>query len=285
MEEEEENVEYENTLFSKPGRRDRKKYYNHKHIPVNKNVRIYLETKLFFSAFYLDIDETPISYEINKLRQVPQESNHQNNTTTYQILNMDTLDMAQEFRQEGYCPLVLNMASKFMPGGGVAKGSTAQEEVIFRRTNAFMTHPADWYPMNENEVIYSPSLHVIRDKQYNFLPENKQFTTSLIAVPAICKPVLRKNAYANKSDLNLMRSKIESIFKIGLMHKHDSLVLGALGCGAYRNPSSEVSQLFSEMCKKYKGSFKKIGFAILVVKSTDTENLLQFREELNQFNS
>ena len=36
--------------------------------------------------------------------------------------------------------------------------------------------------------------------------------------------------------IDIPRNKIRTVFRIGLMYGHDSLVLGAFGCGAFRNP-------------------------------------------------
>jgi len=199
------------------------------------------------------------------------------NDTTIQVDNMDTLDMAILFRREGLNPLVLNMASKFKPGGGVSKGATAQEEVIFRRTNACMTHPPEWYPLEDNEVIYSPQVHIFMDAGYKFMKESDQSVVSMLANHAIRRPNLYKGDFTN-DDYDLTYSKIEAIFKIAIIHGHDSMVLGALGCGAYRNPPDEIVNIFKECLVKYKKYFKKIGFGILVVKDSDNINLTLFNE-------
>lgn len=47
-----------------------------------------------------------------------------------------------------------------------------------------------------------------------------------------------------------IKNKIRTIFRIGLIHGHDSLVLGALGCGAFRNPPRHVAQLFHEVMEE-----------------------------------
>ena len=62
-----------------------------------------------------------------------------------------------------------------------------------------------------------------------------------------------------------IKNKIRTIFRIGLAHGHDSLVLGALGCGAFRNPPRHVARLFYEVMDEleFKNKYRRIVFAIL----------------------
>lgn len=188
--------------------------------------------------------------------------------------------MAIDYVNAGFNPLVLNMASAFKPGGGVANGKIAQEEELFRRSNAHQTHPIKWYPLKEMEVIYSPQVIICknsRDKKYKYI---KPISVSMIACAAIKDPKLDNMQYSPE-DYLLMYNKIESIFKIAILHKHDSLVLGAIGCGVYYNPPVEVAKIFHIVTNKYGTYFKKIGFGILVVKNSDVENLNTFKSEFN----
>ena len=60
-------------------------------------------------------------------------------TEQISIRNMDSLEAAKELINQGFRPAVLNMASFSTPGGGVERGSQAQEEIICRRTNLLMS--------------------------------------------------------------------------------------------------------------------------------------------------
>ena len=62
-----------------------------------------------------------------------------------------------------------------------------------------------------------------------------------------------------------IKNKIRTIFRIGLVHGHDSLVLGALGCGAFRNPPRHVARLFHEVMDEpeFKNKYRRVVFAIL----------------------
>ena len=58
---------------------------------------------------------------------------------------------------------------------------------------------------------------------------------------------------------------MRTIFRIGLLHHHDSLVLGALGCGAFRNPPAHIARLFHAVMEEeeFKNKYKLLVFAIL----------------------
>lgn len=190
--------------------------------------------------------------------------NEMTNKYTISVVNMDTILAAIELCKEGLKPAVLNMASEYKPGGGVASGKTAQEECIFRRTNAFMTIPVDWYPLDAvKDLIYSKKVVIVKnDDDFDILPMSSQFEISLITLPGIRKPKLHFGNYSSE-DRQIMSDKIESIFKVAILNNVDSLVLGALGCGVFNNPPQEVANIFKGMINNYGKYFKKIVFAVL----------------------
>ena len=240
----------------------------------NNLIEEWHNTKRYFDNKKIKVPQS-IKYDICALDNIIDVDI--NNEAIIEIFNSDTFNLAIDYVNQGYNPLVLNMASSYKPGGGVRNGKTAQEEELFRRSNAHQTHPENYYPFKETEVIYSPQVTICkdsRDKKYKYI---KDVNVSMIACAAIRSPKLIQNKYS-KIDYNLMYKKIESIFLVGILHKHDCLVLGALGCGVYCNPSSQVAEIFYIMVNKYKKYFKKIGFAILVVKNSDKENLDTFKQ-------
>lgn len=56
------------------------------------------------------------------------------------VKNDDSIHCGHQLQQEGYNPVVLNLASRRNPGGGVKNGSRAQEESLFRSTNLFLSN-------------------------------------------------------------------------------------------------------------------------------------------------
>lgn len=186
------------------------------------------------------------------------------------INNEDTLVMAEKFVKDGLNPAVLNMASNFKPGGGVRNGSSAQEEELFRRSNYFKVMYEEGYPLGKSDIIYSPKVTVIKDEHYKNFNKERRFDVAMIGCAAVRNPKITTDDSENsqcqfvyKGDYNLMKYKIESIFQTAYYHNNDSLVLGALGCGAFHGPSHVIASIMKEMVEKYNRCFKKIGFAVL----------------------
>jgi uncharacterized protein (TIGR02452 family) len=63
----------------------------------------------------------------------------------------------------------------------------------------------------------------------------------------------------------IMLNKIRTIFRMGVEHGKDALVLGAFGNGAYKLPVEDVVQLFKRVMAEpeFKNKFKLLVFAIL----------------------
>lgn len=74
------------------------------------------------------------------------------------VRNDDSIHCGHTLQLEGYNPVVLNLASRRNPGGGVKNGSRAQEESLFRSTNLFlrctamrnMQRTTDWRKVASN---------------------------------------------------------------------------------------------------------------------------------------
>lgn len=183
------------------------------------------------------------------------------------VVNADTLTTANELVDEGLNPLVLNMASNICPGGGVKRGSRAQEEELFRRTNYDKCTNRKFYPIGNDQFIVTEDVTVVKDEAYNLLRD--PFKLDFIAIAAIRQPALDYNTsndqpqYMDDEDYKLMEQKIDAIFRYAAYQEKDSLVLGALGCGAFGNPCSRVANMFKEALERYRKYFVKITFAVL----------------------
>ena len=179
------------------------------------------------------------------------------------VENCDSFEMARKLSEGDNLTMVLNLASDYNSGGGVRKGSRAQEEDLYRKSNYYQANNPKLYPLNSFEVIYSPLVHVIKNENYVLL--QNACPVSCLAVAALRNPKLTedKKDYHNSIDSQLMLEKIEMIFKVAILHNHHNIVLGALGCGAFHNPPYAIAVIFKDAVEKYKHYFKTIGFAIL----------------------
>ncbi len=201
--------------------------------------------------------------------------------TEFVVENLDSFEASKKLSEEGFNPIVLNMANRQRPGGGVLTGSNAQEETLVRRSNLFLSlfqyynKYADkfgiprskfQYPMDRDfGGIYSPNITVFRsERKFGFAFLDKPFKTSVVSVAAINRPTL-DNDRLTESTIIGTKNKIRTILRIGLINGHDAIVLGAFGCGAFRNPPSHMAELFEEVINEpeFKNKYKKISFAIL----------------------
>lgn len=155
---------------------------------------------------------------------------------------------------------LLNLANAYSPGGGVIVGCKAQEEDICRRTNLYHSLVVLEYPIKNDEIICSENVYVVKDVNYNTL--NTPFIIDCVLTKAaINSPVLINRMY-NDTDRADMKARIELILNTATKYNLDSIVLGAFGCGAFKNPAHEVAVLFKEVISKYT-NFDNIVFAIL----------------------
>jgi uncharacterized protein (TIGR02452 family) len=181
--------------------------------------------------------------------------------TYVEVVNDDVLAVANRLHTDGEKNiLVLNLASDYRAGGGVERGAMAQEEELFRRSNYFMNLDNTFYPLEPASVVYTPNVLIVKDRHYTDL--GTPFTVSMLAVAAIRNPKLTKKGEYYDSDYKIMFDSIHNIFKIAYMMNHETLVLGALGCGAFHNPPTEVIKIYNIFLEKYDGCFKNVVFAV-----------------------
>jgi uncharacterized protein (TIGR02452 family) len=204
--------------------------------------------------------------------------------TEYSVINADCLETARLMVKSGFKPCVLNLASRQNPGGGVLSGAGAQEENIFRRSNLFLSlygfapyareydivKRKESYPLNRNTGgIYSADITVFRGSERNgYCLLRNPYKVSFVTVPAINGPdLVNKNGklYIVDHLVSPAKEKIRTILRIAGKYKHDCLVLGAFGCGAFANPPHHIAELFREVfCEnEFNSKFKLVIFSIL----------------------
>jgi uncharacterized protein (TIGR02452 family) len=184
------------------------------------------------------------------------------------VVNRDTFRVCQDLieAKKGYSVCALNMASSYHPGGGWEKGSMAQEEELFRRSNYFLTLKHHFYPLKPGCVVYSPLISIIKDEDYEDL--RRPVSVAMIAAAAPKYPDAQVDSnkvmrYSHRKDFETVKQTIDLMFQVASDHRHDVLVLGAWGCGCYGNPPHDVIDIFNWALQRYSRCFKKIVFAVL----------------------
>lgn len=227
--------------------------------------------------------------ELNQLLDTP-ISGESSYTTTFEVVNSTTLDCIRALTQEGETQILcLNFASARNPGGGFLKGSEAQEESIARATGLYncQLRAKPYYDKNRafssclysDYMIYSPNVPVIKNEKGILLDDYT--TVSIITAPAPNAGVIKRQEPDNISNIkSTFARRIGMVLSIAKMHQHDTLVLGAWGCGVFQNDPEEVAKLFKEAFhNKFKDKFKRVVFAIY---SKDERYIQPFQEQFSQ---
>lgn len=218
-----------------------------------------------------------------------------------------SLEAAINYAKQGKKVCVLNFASATNPGGGVVHGSSAQEESICRCTTLYpclnckemwdyfyTPHREAGNPLYNNDCIYTPEVVVFKsDTDFpELLSQNEWQSVNILTCAA---PNLRRkpsnsmnpnsgNAPAEITDKQLetlLTSRIRRIFEIAAAHENEVLILGAFGCGAFRNPPAIVSGVFKSVMQDFLGCFETIEYAVYCTER-ETENYNAFKKALNR---
>lgn len=74
-------------------------------------------------------------------------------------------------------------------------------------------------------------------------------------------------------------SRARAILKCAVKHNIRNIVLGAFGCGAFRNDPTVVAKAWHDAVKSYDGYFENIEFAVYC-KDYETVNYDAFKKEI-----
>jgi uncharacterized protein (TIGR02452 family) len=197
--------------------------------------------------------------------------------TEFAVTNESTLSAARRLVLERCRPntLCLNFASAKNPGGGFLGGSQAQEESLARASGLYaslLKQPAYYEanrecrtPIYTNHMILSPAVPVFRNDDGDLLAE--PFAVGMLTSPAVNAGAVRTNRPGDIPEIRpAMAKRIASVLAVAAHAGYDHLVLGAWGCGVFRNDPEEVSELFANVLFNegiFTNRFSSVVFAIL----------------------
>ncbi len=184
-------------------------------------------------------------------------------------------------KAHGVCFAVLNMANAYVPGGAYVEGAPAQEENMFRRTDCHFNIGDNEY--DELRDCYLPEMtrlisakdgsvyldtdcprtcirgpedRLKEDLGYPWLPDHEVFPFFELRAAA---QDLRDGSDFNRDEAHRrIAAQLDTLRDHGIRHA----VLGALGCGAFENPSHEVARIYKEEISARRADFALIAFAI-----------------------
>lgn len=215
-------------------------------------------------------------------------------------------EAASAYKNQEIC--VHNFASATTPGGGVVKGSSAQEECLCRCSTLYFNlntpkmwegfytpHRAAQNPIHNDDCIYTPGVVVMKSDTASpkLMPKEDWYSVNVItcAAPNLrLMPSNRMNTgdgykkikMADKDLLALHEKRLTRILDIALEEKNEVVILGAFGCGAFENNPRVVALAAKNMIEKYLYSFKTIEFAIYC-SPKDEQNFVSFKQALKEY--
>ena len=197
---------------------------------------------------------------------------------------------------------VLNFASATTPGGGVTFGSSAQEESLCRCStlynvlntkylmdNFYQRNRDAYNPLNNDDIVYAKDIVICKtDTDYPSRLQEKDFVK--VDVITCAAPNLRdtpsngfnvsNGEHVNINDDELYKihlKRAKHILHIAKLNDVEILILGAFGCGAFRNNPKVVARAYKDALTKYQHSFLIVEFAIYA-RQYEEENYLAFEK-------
>ncbi len=170
--------------------------------------------------------------------------------------------------------VLLSFASARNPGGGFINGAKAQEEDLARCSALYacVKPQLTYYSANRRETsllytdhaIYSPSVPFFRVKSRELIAT--PFQASVITTPAPNAGGVRKRAEDGGVRIReALARRAGMVLAIAEAHGHRTVLLGAWGCGVFRNVPAEVAGAFGAWLEgdRFAGAFDRVVFAVL----------------------
>lgn len=195
-----------------------------------------------------------------------------------------TLEAAKAYSRKKVC--VLNFASATNPGGGVTRGSTAQEECICRCSTLYplISEKKMWdmfygphrelnNPLYNDDCIYTPDVTVFKSDTASPALLKEWYDVNVITCAA---PNLRKrpsnamNPHAGSAPVKISAKELKElhikrgrkILQIAATQGNEVIILGAFGCGAFENSPEVVAASYKQLVEEFRHQFETIEFAV-----------------------
>lgn len=194
--------------------------------------------------------------------------------TKIELTDESTLEAAKRIcmENEKANPFVLNFASAKNPGGGFLSGSQAQEESLARSSSLYpcLTKHEEMYKYNRGRrtmlysdyMIYSQRVPVFRNDDGSLIQQ--PYLATIMTSPAVNAGVFRQRESENLDKIDKVnKERARKFLLIANFYKHQTLILGAWGCGVFQNEPSSIAKMFNELLEnEFKNSFERVIFAI-----------------------
>jgi uncharacterized protein (TIGR02452 family) len=202
------------------------------------------------------------------LRQTPGQP------TRIEVHNETTLAGCRRLLAElpGVAVGALNFASAKNPGGGFLNGSEAQEESLARSSALYasLRRAPEFYARHRaldsclytDAMILSPGCPVFRDDEGALL--ELPYRVTFITSPAPNAGAVARNATETAQLPAVLEQRADRVLGLAANQGLTALVLGAWGCGVFRNDPVLVARTFLKLLRgPWAGWFSRIVFSVL----------------------
>ena len=190
---------------------------------------------------------------------------------------------------EAQCPGlgVLNFASAKNPGGGFLNGSVAQEECLAFCSDLYLTQTTGqaprYYEINRanRDPVYTDTM-LIGDvaffRKSDFSLTEYPAVCPVITAPAVNMGIVMRNRDSVDRAQEMMKGRMRKILALFAQWGCTDLILGAYGCGVFRNDPEDVARYWQELLEGegWGRLFRTVTFSILERPGRDG-NIAPFR--------
>lgn len=202
-----------------------------------------------------------------------------------------TFEAAKDYAHNGKQVCALNFANAFEPGGGVVWGATAQEEALCRlstlypaiatdkmRQEFYNPHRDKCSSLSNGDLIYTPGVKVFKTDTSHpqMMPNDQWYDVNVITCAA---PDLRKASISDQQLEQIHQTRAKRIIETAIKFNNDVLILGAFGCGAFRNNPIVVANVYKNILQNFAYALETIEFAVFAKHELDV-NYSTFKKTL-----
>jgi uncharacterized protein (TIGR02452 family) len=219
--------------------------------------------------------QSTIVYRPHDFASLPRAQSRAPSQMQIEVTTETTAEAGRRLAQREGVPRVvaLNFASAKNPGGGFLGGAKAQEEDLARCSALYacLRDQKSYYEANRqspsllytDHMIYSADVPFFRDDQLRLLEQ--PFLLSIITAPAPnAGAALSRDPNVSDEIRDVLEARARKVIAVAAHHQHRCLVLGAWGCGVFRNNAAHVAQAFANALadERVSGAFERVVFAV-----------------------
>lgn len=236
---------------------------------IKSNKKTLLEIKSGILNSYI-FDFTGLYYEMkDDLSKIVLKNISKFDSTLLTVTPKDTISAFKDLTKESADKIgLLNFASFQSPGGMFLQGSMAQEECL--------CHNSVLFPVLEHfkKSYYNPNKANLNKGYYldkGIYSRNIFFTKGLdkyadvltLAAPNL-RYIQRTNTKMDETEyMNILRMRIFTVLYQFAINECYNIVLGAYGCGVFKNNPHIVASVFNDLLEnEFKNVFWSVTFAI-----------------------